>query len=117
MRTLYNKANVFFNGPETISLTNPETGEVIETPIEADSGLAISLLNPESAITGAKAVGTAAKTSSKIIDLDKIGAKAKITLGDPENYYYVAHQTSSANFPSIAKSGLHTGLGLNGTAA
>lgn len=38
MRTLYNKANVFFNGPETISLTDPETGRIAEeTPYYDDA--------------------------------------------------------------------------------
>lgn len=51
-----------------------------------------------------------------IKDLDALGKVAKITLSEPEKYWYVAHQTGSANFPSIIKSGLHTTNGLNGTA-
>lgn len=64
----------------------------------------LSMLFPE---------GNVAKS---LIDLDKLGKTAKFTLSDPEKYWYVAHQTGSANFPKIMKSGLQTTNGLNGTA-
>lgn len=56
------------------------------------------------------------KGTGLITDLDKIGKSAKITLSDPDKYWYVAHQTGSVNFPNIMKSGLQTTNGLNGTA-
>ena len=51
----------------------------------------------------------------KVTDLNGI-KKVNVTLEDPSKYWYVAHQTSSANFPSIYQNGLRTNSGLNGTA-
>lgn len=64
----------------------------------------LSMLVPE---------GNAAKS---LVNLDKINKPVKITLSEPEKYWYIAHQTGSANFPKIMKSGLQTTNGLNGTA-
>ena len=51
----------------------------------------------------------------KVIDLNGI-KKVNVTLEDPSKYWYVAHQTTSDNFPSIYQNGLRTNSGLNGTA-
>lgn len=56
------------------------------------------------------------KGTNKITDLDKIKNRVKITLSDPEKYWYVGHQTGSGNFDNIAKYGLQTTNGLSGTA-
>jgi len=56
------------------------------------------------------------KGTNKITDLDKIKNRVKITLSDPEKYWYVGHQTGSGNLDNISKYGLQTTNGLSGTA-
>lgn len=51
----------------------------------------------------------------KVTDLNRI-KKVNIKLGNVDDYWYVGHQTGSANFPKIYKNGLSTNNGLNGTA-
>ena len=105
-RKLFAAVNDRLNGDrEWISGEPTKYGNYGEYPANKGVG-AIGLL-----------AGPPSKSASafKVTDLNGI-KKVNIKLGNVDDYWYVGHQTGSANFPKIYKDGLSTNNGLNGTA-
>lgn len=106
VRKLFTAVNDRLNGDrEWISGEPTKYGNYGEYPANKGIGAIGLLAGPPS--TSASAF--------KVTDLNGI-KKVNIKLGNVDDYWYVGHQTGSANFPKIYKDGLNTNNGLNGTA-
>lgn len=105
-RKLFTAVNDRLNGDrEWISGEPTKYGNYGEYPANKGVGAIGLLAGPSSASASA----------FKVTDLNGI-KKVNIKLGNVDDYWYVGHQTGSANFPKIYKDGLSTNNGLNGTA-